>query len=122
MDILGTQERFRAVTQEWLELNTDITECAAELKKMRDRLNNLRDEIMDYMTKNNINTVSLMDGGVMLTCSDRRQKIKPSTDEAIEKMSKYMGSRDAAEALYNHVWKDSCEVKVCKTLSKRCVQ
>lgn len=89
----GIQEQF----SEYLLLNRELQNRRKELKEFKNRVDELEKNIKDYMTKNQMDSISLKEGEIVLYPKKISQTFKKET--IVEKLTEKLNDSKKAEEL-----------------------
>lgn len=87
------QEKFK----EYLELNKELVTLRKNLKEKKQYVDKLEKDIKEYMTNNNMDSISMKDGEIVLYSKKISQTFKKDT--IVEKLTEQLKDSNKAEAL-----------------------
>lgn len=93
MSDTNIQDKFR----EFLSMNEEITNLRQQVKKKKEQIDHLEKEIKDYMTHNNMDSISMKDGEIVLYSRKISQTFKKDT--IVEKLTEELKDSQKAERL-----------------------
>lgn len=87
------QEKFT----EYLELNKELTQLRKQQRVVKSKATELEKEIKEYMTKNEMDSIALKEGEIILYNKKIPQTFKKET--IVEKINETLNDSEKAEAL-----------------------
>ncbi|NBU34001.1 hypothetical protein EB118_03525 [bacterium] len=88
---------FNETLTRYIELNKKLTELRKSVKDHKEQAQTLEKEIMDYMTQNNMDSISLKDGQIVIYTKKISQAFKK--DSIVETLTEKLQDQDKAEDL-----------------------
>lgn len=93
MENVSIQEKFKL----YLELNKEIVEFRKKQAEQKKILQNLEDEIKEYMIRNDMDSISINEGEIVLY--ERKKSNKFKKECIVEKLTEKLKDDKAAEML-----------------------
>lgn len=87
------QEKFK----EYLELNKELVVLRKNIKEKKQHVDQLEKDIKEYMTNNNMDSISMKDGEIVLYSKKISQTFKKDT--IVEKLTEQLKDSHKAETL-----------------------
>jgi urocanate hydratase len=87
------QERFR----EYLNMNKELAELRQKIKGKKQEVEAMEKEIKEYMVKNNMDSIAMKDGEIVLYSKKISQTFKKET--IVEKLTEELNDSQKAEKL-----------------------
>jgi hypothetical protein len=90
---MSIHERFA----DYLSINKQITELRKQVKDLKDKSDSLEKEIKNYMTENDMNSICLKEGEIVLYSKKVNQSFKK--ESIVEKLTEKLHDAQKAEEL-----------------------
>jgi DNA repair ATPase RecN len=94
-------KEIQAQFAEYLNLNRELSKLRKQQKELKNKADNLEKQIKDYMTHNEMDSISLKEGEIVLYSKKISQTFKK--DSIIEKLTEKLNDSQKAEELANSI-------------------
>lgn len=113
-------ENFQEKFKEYLDLNKELSLLRKQLKEKKQVVDMLEKDIKNYMTDNNMDSIAMKDGEIVLYSKKISQTFKKDT--IVEKLTEQLKDSQKAEALTQSIMQNKkfiVEDKIKAVLKKK---
>lgn len=118
MTEITASEDFKKMIHEWVTLDDQLKEVGSDMKEVRKRHKELKQDILHYMMEKEIGTCNIMGGEEQLCMNYRDKKLKPKKTDIVKKMAAFLTDDKKAADLYDYVF-EQCETESVTSLTRK---